>query len=210
MGEVKDRLIACATREWRYFGESTRSIDNVWTIVGDEATEPFTSHISHYWASVGHPAWNGATDQPWSAAFICWCFKIAHARFSSDATHSVYIDRIRRHDEMSEALSLHPPETLLEPGDLIWNSRQLDPADPDPTIPVTHQDAIEALDDGDFFISHVDIVVSVDGDRCESIGGNVSNLDVGGSVTRSTWRLNNGGILADPRKHWIGVVKNAL
>lgn len=213
MGEIKRRLIECALREWQYFGGSTRTIDNQWTIVGDESVQPFTSHINHYWRAVGEPGWDGATNQPWSAAFICWCFRIAGAGalFSPESTHSVYIDRIRRHDGMSDDLVLRDPaNTAVAPGDLIWNSRQPDPEDPDPDIPNTYADAIVKLQEGDFFTSHVDIVVSVADGRCESIGGNVSNADVGGSVTRSTWRLDEGGRLADPRKNWVGVVKNGL
>jgi hypothetical protein len=213
MGVIKTRLIQCAQREWRYFGESTRNIDNQWNIVGDEADEPFRSHINHYWRSVGEPDWDGGTDEPWSAAFICWCFKIAGAGalFSPDGTHSVYIDRIRRHDHMSPDLILRSPATVaVAPGDLIWNSRQPDPANPDPDIPLTYEAAVAKLQDEDFFASHVDIVVVVEADRCESIGGNVSNLEIGGSVTRSTWRLDQQGRLADPRKPWIGVVKNGL
>ena len=71
-------------------------------------------------------------------------------------------------------------------------------------------EATARLAAGDFFISHVDIVVAVGQGRCDSIGGNVSNLDVGGSVTKSTWRLDDQGCLSDPRKPWIGVVRNDL
>ncbi|MEA3048011.1 MAG: hypothetical protein QOJ53_2343, partial [Sphingomonadales bacterium] len=46
--------------------------------------------------------------------------------------------------------------------------------------------------------------------RCDSIGGNVSNRDPGGSVTRSAWRLAPDGTLDDSRKAWIGVVRNGL
>src|SRR5687767_8385101 len=94
MGEVKRRLIACAEREWGYFGGSTRSLDDQWHIVGDEADEPFRSHINHYWRAVGEPGWDGGTDEPWSAAFISWCFRIAGAGplFRPSDTHSEYID----------------------------------------------------------------------------------------------------------------------
>ncbi|TMJ18524.1 MAG: DUF2272 domain-containing protein [Alphaproteobacteria bacterium] len=210
MGIVKNRLIECAEREWRYFGGSTRNIENQWNIVGDEADEPFRSHISHYWASVGKPDWNGGTDEPWSAAFISWCFKIAGAGsgFSGDATHSVYINRIRLGDGMDPRLTLRsPPNTPLRVGDLIWNSRS---DGQDENIPRSLAEATARLAAGDFFISHVDIVVAVGQGRCDSIGGNVSNLDVGGSVTKSTWRLDDQGCLSDPRKPWIGVVRNDL
>ena len=213
MGVIKQSLIEAATREWRFFGGSTRSLDEVWHIVGDEAVEPFRSRVGDYWRAVGRPEWDGGTDEPWSAAFISWCFAEAKAGglFAPDETHSVYMDRIRRHDGMSEALVLLPPgDAPVAPGDLIWNSRRPGPAYPYPGHPLTYGEAIALLDSGTFFASHNDIVVSVGEGRCDSIGGNVCNVDDGGSVTRSTWRLDETGRIADPRKDWIGVVKNGL
>jgi hypothetical protein len=213
MGEIKRRLIECALREWRYFGASTRDIEDRWNIVGTQSAEPFRSHINHYWRAAGEPDWDGGTDEPWSAAFISWCFKIAGAGafFSPDGTHSVYIDRIRRHDGMSDLLVLHDPATVaVAPGDLIWNSRQPDLANPVADIPLTYEAAVDRLATEDYFASHVDIVIAVEDGRCESIGGNVSPPGVGGSVTRSAWRLDSEGRLADPRKAWIGVVANGL
>ena len=212
MGEIKRRLIECAVREWVYFGGSIRGLDEEWRIVGDEADEPFRSHINHYWRAVGRPGWDGGTDEPWSAAFISWCFRIAGAEglFRPSDTHSEYIDWIRRHDGVSDQLVLRSAlATPVEPGDLIWNSRQPDPEHPG-SIPLTHEQAVAELERGNFFASHADIVVAVTAGRCDSIGGNVSNLPVGGSVVRSTWRLNGDGRLIDGRKPWIGVVRNGL
>jgi hypothetical protein len=213
MSEFKQRLIETAEREWRYFGGSTRNLDDNWTIVGDRAVEPYKSHIGLYWRAVGRPDWDGGTDEPWSAAFISWCFATAGAGglFSGDETHSVYMDRIRRHEGMSDALVLHPPgAAAVAPGDLIWNSRPPNAAYPYPGHPLTYGEAIELLDAGMFFASHTDIVAAVGHGWCESIGGNVCNVEEGGSVTRSTWRLDGDGRIADPRKDWIGVVKNGL
>jgi hypothetical protein len=213
MSDFKQRLIETAEREWRLFGGSLRSLDEEWTIVGDQADEPFKSRVGDYWRAVGRPEWDGDTDEPWSAAFISWCFAEAGAgdRFSPDETHSVYMDRIRRHDGMSQALVLHPPGAVpVAPGDLVWNSRRPGPHYPYPGHPLSYGEAVDLLEAGIFFASHTDIVVSVAGGRCDSIGGNVCNVEDGGSVTRSTWRLDWDGRLVDPRKDWIGVVKNGL
>ena len=166
--------------------------------------QPYRSHISQYWAVVGFPKWDGATPQPWSGAFISWCFETAGIDGDFDATHSIYVDRIRRHKDMPAELVLSSPETaVVEPGDLLWNGRDKKHPTPD------YETAIALLKAGTFFLSHVDIVISVDGDSCTSIGGNVSDRDPGGSVTRSTWRMTDGHI-SDTRKTWIGVVKNGL
>src|SRR6185295_6632251 len=111
MGRFAERLIEVAVEEWTFFGRSTRGLDGRWNLAGDEADEPYRSRIGLYWAAVGHPGWDGGTDEPWSAAFVSWCFAAAGAgaAFAGHDTHSVYVDRIRRHDGMSEALVLLPP-----------------------------------------------------------------------------------------------------
>lgn len=209
---IQRKLIESALGEWDFFGRSTRGLDGRWRLAGDEADEPYRSRIGLYWAAVGRPDWDGGTDEPWSAAFISWCFADAGAgaAFAGHDTHAVYIDRIRRHDAMSAALVLIPPAAAaLAPGDLIWNSRWESKSEA-ARAPKTFAAAIAELEAGNFFPSHVDIVVSVAQGSCASIGGNVSNRDPGGSVTRSTWRLAPDGTIADPRKAWIGVVKNGL
>ena len=212
MGRVAERLIARARGEWEFFGGSTRGLDDAWHLAGDESDEPWRSRIGLYWAAVGRPELDGGSDEPWSAAFVSWCFAAAGAgaAFSGHDTHSVYLDRIRRGDGMSDALALLPPAAApLAPGDLIWNSRWESAAE-EALAPKSVADAMAELAAGNFFPSHVDIVVAVEAGRCDSIGGNVSNREPGGSVTRSTWRLAADGTLADPRKAWIGVVKNGL
>ena len=201
------RLVEVATREWEYFRRTTRALDDSWQLGGNLDEEPFTSRIGDYWKAVDRPDWDGLTPEPWSAAFISWCFAEAGAgtAFHGDETHSVYVDRIRRHDGMSERLTLHDPALAVpRVGDLIWNSR----GERDP--PGSYAEALKQLDAGRFFDSHVDVVVEIAGGRCSSIGGNVWHQKVGGSVTRSDWRTDAQGRIADDRKTWIGVIRNAL
>lgn len=207
MAEIADRLVAVATREWNFFERTTRPLDDNWQLGANQDAEPFTSRIGEYWSAVGRPDWDGLTPEPWSAAFISWCFREAGAgdRFRGDETHSVYVDRIRRHDGMSPALVLHDPALAVpRVGDLIWNSR----GERDP--PQSYAEALDQLDEGRFFDSHVDVVVATGNGVCSSIGGNVWHVKVGGSVTRSDWRTDAKGRLADPRKTWIGVIENGL
>lgn len=212
MAGIKRRLIETALGEWGFFGRSTRGLDGRWDVAGDEKDEPYTSRVGLYWQAVGRPELDGGSDEPWSAAFISWCFATAGAgaAFAGHDTHSVYVDRIRRHAGMSEKLVLAPPAAApLAPGDLIWNSRWESDSG-EAAAPKSFEAAVAQLDAGNFFPSHVDIVVAVGAGQCDSIGGNVSNRDPGGSVTRSTWRLADDGTIADPRKIWIGVVTNGL
>ncbi|HEV2817153.1 MAG TPA: DUF2272 domain-containing protein [Allosphingosinicella sp.] len=212
MDPIAGRLVETALGEWAFFGRSTRGLDDAWRLAGDQADEPYRSRVGAYWAAVGRPGLDGGSDEPWSAAFVSWCFAAAGAgaAFAGHDTHSVYVDRIRRHAGMSAKLDLHPPrEAPLAPGDLIWNSRW-ESADEEARAPKSFEEAMAELAAGNFFPSHVDIVVAVGAASCDSVGGNVSNRDPGGSVTRSTWRLAADGTIADPRKVWIGVVKNGL
>lgn len=204
-----DKLVETTRGEWEFFGYSTRSIDEVWHIFGEEYDDPYRQRVREYWKSVGHPSWDGKTKQPWSAAFITWCFQAAKAgkNFPGDATHSVYVDRIRRNP--ASALQLKDPKTVsIAVGDLLWNSRR---GEHTSDAPQDYDEAVARLKAGDFFDSHVDIVVEVRSGACDSIGGNVSNRkDPTGSVTRSTWRLGNNARMIDARKTWVGVVKNGL
>lgn len=206
------RLIVITLAEWDFFGRSTRNLGDVWHIGGEEYDEPYRSRVGTYWRAVDRPDWDGGTDEPWSAAFISWCFREAGGEglFWGDETHSLYVDRIHRGEGMSKKLVLLPPgEAPLALGDLIWNSRWENDEE-EKLAPRTLAAALAETARGNFFNSHVDIVTALGDGWCESIGGNVSFRDPGGSVTQSTWRLDAAGCIADDRKRWIGVVKNGL
>jgi hypothetical protein len=213
MGPIAERLVAFAQQEWAFFGRSTRALDDGWHLVGDEADEPWRSRIGFYWAAVDRPGLDGGSTEPWSAAFVSWCFRSAGAGddFTGSDTHSIYVGRVLRHEGMSPKLALRPPDrTPLAPGDLIWNARGDSPAER-AAAPEDYGVAVAQLRAGIVFLSHADIVVAVRPGECDSIGGNVSNrFRGGGSVVRSTWRLDARGTIADPRKAWIGVIENGL
>ncbi|MGE0724279.1 MAG: DUF2272 domain-containing protein [Alphaproteobacteria bacterium] len=205
-----EQLVEVTLAEWEFFGRSTRSLADRWRVVGEEFDPPFIERVNQYWRVVGRPTLDGESPDPWSGAFISFCFEKAGAGrdFPKSAKHSVYVDRIRR----AAASKLRLADARAEPvgvGDLIWNSRR-GAATSQP--PRDHGEALARLEAGDFFDSHVDIVVAVDpaAGACESVGGNVSNRSPGGSVTRSTWMVDAAGRLVDPRKTWIGVVRNGL
>ncbi len=196
------RLVGSALGEWNFFGRSTRSLSNEWHIGGDEADEPYTSRVGRYWRAVGNSGWDGDTPKPWSAALISWLFQNAEVDESVFAPNAGHADYIRHIHNNPGPLSLDPPSTPLRAGYLIWNAREGSVSG--------HDEAVAKLRAGSFFVSHCDLVVEVGDGWCHSIGGNVSNRDPGGSVTRSTWKLDGGGALADRRKPWIGVVSNQL
>lgn len=206
-----DQLIAIATKEWEFFLCPIRSIDDVWHLPSNGFDEPWKSRVHDYWLSVNRPDQDGSTEEPWSAAFISWCFTqagaVACGDFKADETHSCYIDAIRHHRGASEKLRLVPPDAALARGDLIWNARG------EGVIPTNYEEALARLDSGpcSTFYSHVDIITDVGDGWADSVGGNVWNVKIGGgAVVKTRWALGGSGALADDRKPWIGVVKNSL
>ena len=210
MGVVDD-LIAIATAEWDYFQRPTRALDDQWFLPSNGVEEPWRSRVHDYWLSVDRPDQYGDTDEPWSAAFISWCFAqtgaVARGAFTPNETHSCYIDSIRHHRGASEKLILMPPNVPLARGDLIWNARG------EGVIPLNYAEALARLDQGDcdHFYSHVDIISDVGDGWADSIGGNLWNTPKGGgAVVKNRWRCDARGALDDDRKPWIGVVKNGI
>ena len=73
-----NRTALVAWQEWTRFGRSTVVYGghaNGYTNRNgvDERSEPLTSRVGSYWASCGHPEWNGRTSgRPWSGAFVSW------------------------------------------------------------------------------------------------------------------------------------------
>lgn len=199
-------LVASAEREWRRFGFSERGLaGEPQRIVGRENVSPYVDYINEYWRVVGQSKWNGLTPQPWSAAFISYCFDRAGAgaRFPYKASHAAYCSAIVRKPATYPNLQLRDAasHTPVE-GDLVLAARSgKDCSKP----PSTHAEAIARLQAGKFFCSHADIVVER-GDRwIEVIGGNVAD-----SVTRVRYATDGNGRIMDARADWIAVVDVGL
>ncbi len=122
--------------------------------------------------------WRGGSDgpvdwvQPWSAAFVSWVMCEAGlgepAQFARDISHRVYIDQaIRAGDGEAPAaayVAFDAGERPIEPGDLLCNSRG----------GVNYRSLADRRPDmGEYAPAHCDIVVRVDADRLNVIGGNV-------------------------------------
>ena len=199
------QLIATAADEWKRWGYSVRPLHGPGKIVGKEGVAPYVGYVNDYWRVVGEPTWNGNTPQPWSAAFISFCFKTAGAGngFPYRAAHAEYCRAILQSPATYPGLALADPATTpLALGDLIWAGRAGSTC---PTPPKTYAEAIARLKGANHdFCSHCDIVVELRPGEVDVIGGNVSN-----SVTRSTYTTRN-GCISDARHAWLAVIKNTL
>jgi hypothetical protein len=170
-------------------------------IVGKEKAAPYTGYVNEYWTVVGEPTWNGATPQPWSAAFISHCFKKAGAakNFPYASGHFGYCSSIVKSPKKYPLTLVDPTSVPLQVGDLLWAARGGGDC---PKPPATYGKAVAALKSAAWFCSHCDIVVAVRPGEVDVIGGNVSN-----SVTRVTY-LTTSGVVHDMRHDWIGVIRS--
>ncbi|MFN3669535.1 MAG: DUF2272 domain-containing protein [Brevundimonas sp.] len=152
-----------------------------------ETARSVDATIAGYWSATPDGArvlarqnrqWRGGDDgpvdwvQPWSAAFISWVMCEAGlgepAQFRRDVSHRVYIDQaIRARDGQAPgaAFVAHDVgEQAIEPGDLLCNSRG----------GVDYRTIDDRRADlGEYAPAHCDVVVRVDADRINVIGGNV-------------------------------------
>ena len=201
---ITPALITAATREWNRWGGSIRPLHGHARIVGTENAPPYVGYVNDYWKIVGKPTWNGNTPQPWSAAFISYCFNTAGAGegFPYKTGHVDYCRAILEVPGKYPGLALSDPmTTALQASDLLWSARGGGDC---PKPPKSYAEAIAALRAGIWFCSHCDIVVETSGKDVDVIGGNVSN-----SVTKTTYATSHGHI-SDPRHDWLAVIKNTI
>ncbi len=152
--------------------ESDRDVDS--TIAGYWSATPdgpsLLSRQNRQWRAGD----DGPVDwvQPWSAAFVSWVMCEAGLgdpdQFRRDISHRVYIDQaIRARDGAApEAayVAYDAGEQPIEPGDLLCNSRG----------GVNYRGLADRRPEmGEYAPAHCDIVVRVDADRINVVGGNV-------------------------------------
>jgi hypothetical protein len=142
-----------------------------------ETNQAVYDDIKRYWESIG---WNEnqwtPTGTAWSSAFISYIMRKAGAKddFKYASSHSEYIveaikNRKENNNNKFKAYKLN--EKKLELGDLVCYARQ---------------DGVTYNSTGSY-ASHCDIVVSIDGNSADGIGGNVSD-----SVSKKKIPLENG------------------
>jgi len=173
----------------KYLYAEHKKWDNGKIKEGDSRTMP---ELRKYWKAVG---WEDKSDrtkikEAWSAAFISYVMEKAGAGkdFKKSPSHSTYIrDSIKNRKENNsnpfKAYRLN--EKQVEVGDLVCYSRQSG-VDYDTTSR---------------YKSHCDIVVNIDNNKADVIGGNVGN-----TVGKKTVNLKN-GLLNDSQKDWFTIIK---
>jgi hypothetical protein len=163
---------------------------------------PGSKRVAEYWKNgLGIDKLNGCnTDQPWSAAFICWCMRqagMALTDFPFASGHHAYIRWAVNNTKNAKIGKSYYGRRLDEyaprPGDLIAQWRKPKKSSPDPKITFDEQpDA--------FYASHCDIVVAVIETAVIAVGGNVGNR-----VKTTTFPTTDG--LLDAKKELICVLE---
>lgn len=181
-----EKAVHEALAEWDYFGRNTQNQNGQTTHSGHtEQQDPYYLRIRDYWNIVGESYTGRDTDQYWSAVFISYVMSAAGAgsKFKYNAQHSRFIYRaiLDRQDGNSNCAywAFRLDERRPAIGDIVCWYRGDDLSDVD----------YEHQLNGDY-PGHTDIIVAVDHDSVDVIGGNVSN-----SVTRRKLPLDNGGHL---------------
>ena len=181
---LPDGVVADAANPPRPAPRSARHLLRLGTWESDPDAD---ATIAGYWSATPdgrailsrqNRQWRGGDDgpvdwvQPWSAAFVSWVMCEAGlgdpAQFERDISHRVYIDQaIRARDDAASPaayVARDAGERPIKPGDLLCNSRggvdYRSLADRRPEL-------------GAYAPAHCDIVVRVDADRINVIGGNV-------------------------------------
>jgi hypothetical protein len=172
----REALVSAATAELKWWKDKGCK----------ECIPPCKSKVATYWRNMG-PSLDGCSDQPWSAAFICFCMTTAgmpRTDFPYSIAHEAYIRWAVRNQTMNKPSKTYygrrASEYAPKPGDMVAKSRAGANVDYD-HIP----DA--------FFTSHCDIVISVDGSVAQCVGGNVSN-----KVSITKYALDSAGKIVNP------------
>jgi hypothetical protein len=171
------RAVKYANEEYKKFQEGKLK----------ETNQSVYDDLKRYWDSIqwSESQWS-PTGTAWSSAFISYIMRKAGAKddFKYASSHSKYIVEAiknRKENNNNKFKGYKLNEKKVEIGDLVCYGRQ---------------DGITYNTTGDYY-SHCDIVVNIDGDIAEGIGGNVSD-----SVSVKKIPLSN-GFVKDGGKRFV-------
>jgi hypothetical protein len=198
---LRESIVAAAVAEWEWFGKQEVDVTGQKSAPGkQEDSDDGSERVALYWREgAGELGITGKDrNQYWSAAFISYVmFKAgAGALFRRSDHHQEYIyaammaAKEKRNDYgyWGARLEDHPPEL----GDLIcaWREEK-----------ITFEDAQKPGS----YASHCDLVVDKTETTVTVIGGNVSQ-----SVTKRTFRLENGKVTPDTYPRTFAILENRM
>ena len=210
------KVAEIATQEWKDFAVGTQYKNGIIVRNKKDVTQLEKNPLEYekcqivnkYWGSVSQKdtcLWKSQITEwdnsPWSAAFVSYIFGKVGAgnRFKYSPSHSTYIrDSVKNKSTPNYPFkSYEISKAKPEVGDLICAPRK-------PNIPMSYED----INKKNSFNSHCDIVVNVNANNIEAIGGNV-----GDSVAKTIIPLDSKGYLfVEDRlwRPWFTIIKNNL
>jgi len=168
----KTKLIDLANSEWDKWNKGGVRIK--------EGSQDTIQDLRDYWEKGAGVKKNDKyyIDEAWSSAFISYLMKTAGAGddFKYAPSHSQYISQAvknRKENNAKKFKAYKPNEVDVQVGDLVCYPRQSG---------VTY-------DSGAGYMSHCDLIISVNGNVAVGVGGNVSD-----SVSKKNYDLKDGKI----------------
>ncbi len=199
--EFRQRVVAAAEREWRYFGRHQRGRARRNGYKEDNPRQ--AARIRRYWlAGVGRTV--ESPKVAWSGAFISYVLRAAGAgsRFAYSGSHSRYIQRAIRAARSGDAGASFQGHRLEDfpprPGDLVCNALV---------------DGVDYNNLPRYWAGHCDVVVAVRRGSIDVIGGNLSD-----TVGKRTLLTDSRGRLREhqPRridpsvKRWFVIIETRI
>ena len=199
---LRRRIVAVATREWRFFGgaEWRLKLPSIGR-AGLETQPGYRERVIHFWKrGLGRTIRN--TRIGWSGAFISFVMREAGAgkRFPYGGSHTWYMSRAIKarlsNDRRATFVGYRLSEAAPQPGDMVCNTL---------TSGITYDNVMSRR-----FGAHCDIVVENGRGFIKVIGGNLTN-----SVRKRTLLTDARGRLyaKQPRridpfvKRWLVVIR---
>lgn len=189
MTTFADELVAAAKGDFEKYGKIK------------EADPGLKERIGEYWRHLGEKDRDGGTDIAWSAAFISYMVYLANAGddFPYSGQHSAYFYKTinwKLKNKNKNFFGYRPKDITVQLGDILGMNREM-------KQPIDYDWAANNYD----YESHADIVVGINGNHIETIGGNVSN-----AIAKKTFVAQNGAIYNknSPNQHVFVVIRSSL
>jgi hypothetical protein len=205
--DVRDRAIAQALAEWRFFGGQTIDSGRLVRAGRTEADPGQWQRILRYWRegalkdTLRGPADVSSNDNPWSAAFLAYVIRKAGAadQLLSASSHSGYIKEAIYNRQISAnnapLIGHRVTDYAPRPGDLLCAPRGW-------AIGQVSYDTAVRLD---FFPSRCELVISTSANQITTIGGDLMD-----SVSRHQIAAKEGKIPPEAAQNWLVVIQTNL
>lgn len=204
-----ESIIRIAEKEWRRWGGSIEKLGGEQKIAGVQQAASYSEFVAEYWKSLDRScSLDGNSKDPWSAAFISFCFKSAGAEklFFCSCSNAIIFSFL--HLYRSDTMVLLDAEKYpVKRGDLLWTSEKNNgiPSEIIGYDAVCNFINLLSKNISKPFLSHADIVTNVTDEFVESVAGDVHN-----TVIQRQFGIDEKGLLVDCNHNFLGLLRIRL